>query len=357
MGTTVNRGEGESRGLALPVIFDGPRIDILDTDRIINHLAERVRLGVLHLLVTTEPLSRGRAYASRHVYREMYLPDNLGNVNKFEKLARQSQVEGWGRPADAFQRVFESEYLPVIRFVEMGNLFLDHEWSRGVAERDQKDVPTGQLAVLLEGMRRIVYSHDGDLRGPGLAPPDLQIVFAAWKEIELANSTVGGAYYAGVSITVGVDQGTKAIAGVLKVPQWLVLLVAAALVTWALMNPERRQKARTLATPLGRMVIEIAERGAAAQSALLEASLATGSDLGVVQSVAKLLCLTPDQGLQVSQIIEQLPMAGYQDELEPEVLVRVLRTAPCFIATEESRWQVGEILVGPDADIGSTMDG
>ena len=82
----------------------------------INDLAERVRLGVAHLVGATAPLSYGKAYASRHVYREMYQPDKLGNANKFEKLARQSQVEGWGRSADVFQRVFESEYLPVIRF-------------------------------------------------------------------------------------------------------------------------------------------------------------------------------------------------------------------------------------------------
>lgn len=332
-----------------PEVFHGPRVEIFDTDRILNHLKEYVQAGDAVTKLGTGPLFHSTAYASLHVFKEMYQSDNLGNVNKFQKLAKQSEKEGWARSAAEFQRVFEGEYLGQIAFVDVGSLFAEHALTTKVAEKDIKDAPTAQLAVLLSGVNPIVYSHDGSLRDAGLAVDNLKDVFAAWYQVDEANAIFGGTYSVMAGTVVVVDEATKAIAAWLKVPQWVVLIVVGAISAWAIRKPESGHKFTSAIKVIGQLLSDINDRGSKGSSVLISAALPANDAPTIEQAVAKVLVeIAPGQGLLVREIIEWLEDFGYPTQaLQPKKLHQILRSTPCFTEVKRYRWQLGEIMAAP----------
>ena len=173
-----------------------PRVAILDTNYILNKVQERVRLGAAGWLVRLPGL-KTHCFASLHVLRELYAPDNYGHRHKWDKLAEQSAGQGWATPAETFQRVFEQDFLGQIRFVDVGRMFENEPLPYAVRTRGHgqgaPDAPTAQLAVLLSRTRPIVYAHDEDLYKPGVAPrpKTLAAVEAGHGDVEQGHATVG----------------------------------------------------------------------------------------------------------------------------------------------------------------------
>lgn len=155
---------------ALSYSFGSTRVAILDTDYILNQLKDRVRFGIGCRTSAGPPVGQARSFASSHVLQELYKADALGNRDKWDKLAKQSQSEGWPRRPDTFREIFESEYLEDITFVNVSGMFEDDPIAQKVRLRGASDTPTAQLAVLLARARPIVHSHDHSLWEPGLAP-------------------------------------------------------------------------------------------------------------------------------------------------------------------------------------------
>ena len=331
-----------SNSFSIPTIFDVPDVQILDTDHIINTLKTAARNGML----ITSP---GRIYASRHVYDEIYQADKLGNANKFEKLASQSIHEGWSTTSDKFQSVFENDYLPTIVFVDVGNLFVDHDYAMRVREKDHKDVPTAQLSVLLSGVSRIVYSLDKSLKRAELSPPNLPDVLDAREAADLANVSVFGASATGAGISIGINEGTKALAGWLKLPQWLVVIAAIGIGIAILRKPERRRSFIDAVAPIGEFLLETIEQRSSAEAVLDSAVLPPNTiGLGIEQAVAALLVQVPvGQGLLVREIMEQLPQTGYPaNGLKQTELRSILEATPCFVRVQRYRWQLGQVMGG-----------
>jgi hypothetical protein len=133
------------------------------------------------------------------VLQELHKADALGNRDKWAKLAKQSQSEGWPRGPDTFREIFESEYLEDITFVNVSGMFEDDPIAQKVRLRGASDTPTAQLAVLLARARPIVHSHDHSLWEPGLAPaPErVQVVITAGRPVESADTTMHGTSTAG----------------------------------------------------------------------------------------------------------------------------------------------------------------
>ena len=139
---------------------------VLDTAQIIDELKAQVRPGI-HSRRFIGLSAHGGCHlvAAVHVYDEMYRSDRLGFPDKFHKLASQAHQEGWPTEQGQFRRAFETDYLPKITFVDMGDLFLDHPIVQSVG--NISDVPTAQLAVLLACDMPVVLSTDSHLRRPG----------------------------------------------------------------------------------------------------------------------------------------------------------------------------------------------
>ena len=329
-----------SNSFSIPTIFDVPDVQILDTDHIINTLKAAVSDGMLSE-------SPGRLYASRHVYDEMYQADKLGNANKFEKLASQSINEGWSTTADKFRSVFENDYLPTIVFVEVGNLFVDHEPVKRVRATDPKDVPTAQLSVLLSGVSRIVCSLDKSLKRADLSPSNLPEALNAKSAVDLANISTFGAWATGAGISMGINEGTKALAGWFKVPQWLVVIATIGIGVAILRKSERRRCVLDAVAPIGEFLLETIEQGSLAEAVLDSAVLpANTAELGIEQAVAALLVQVPvGQGLLLREIMERLPQIGYPaNGLKQTELRSILESIPCFVRVQRYRWQLGQVL-------------
>ncbi len=323
-----------------PRVLDVPDVQIFDTDHIINMVKADVR--------DRRPIrSRSRIYASHHVYEEMYQADHLGNANKFEKLASQSIQEGWSTTPDKFQSVFEEDYLPTIVFVDVGNLFVDHESPKRVHVTDYKDVPTAQLAVLLSGVSRIVCSLDKSLKKAELSPQSLPEVMDALEAVDLANSSLSGASAAVAGISIGVNELTKALAGWLRLPQWVVVFTTIVVVIVILQKPERRRSVIKAAAPIGGFLDTTIKKGRSAEKVLDLAVLpADRVGLGIEQAIAALLVQVPvGQGLLVREIMEQLPQIGFPvNSLKQTELRSILESAPCFVRVQRYRWQLGQVL-------------
>lgn len=311
-----------------------------------NHLSDRVEAGPVVGSLVSGSVARGRLIASRHVYDEMYKSDNLGNRNKFEKLARQAADRGLQRSPNDYRTVFEDEYLPRIRFVEIDDLYQDDPRAQKVAAIDVKDAPTGQVVALLDGVASIVYSHDKSLTKAGLAPVDLGLVLAAWNELDLANATLAGVGHVAIGVSIGLDHGTKALAGVLKVPQWVVVAIAGGLVVWALSDPVRRKKALRVAGPIGDHLLEVAQRGTTAEAELTRAAVSIAPDLDLVQSLAELLIGSPDgHGLSDIEILGQLcQRSDTAEQPVAEDVRQVLDARSCFVKDGQGCWHLGETL-------------
>jgi hypothetical protein len=289
----------------------------------------------------TDPLSKARRFASMHVYREMYRDDGFGHANKFEKLAEQSRAEGWPTPAERFQTVFESRYLPHIRFVEMDDLFRLDPLALSVGS--PKDVATAQLAALLACSRAVVVSRDSHLRRPGLAPRSLEPVFEASATIETADTAIYGSVYVSAAAVLQIDKGVKALAGKLDVKPAYVwiggLILMGALCLIVLRSPERRKQARALVAPIGGFYVEIVNKGNLAAMQLAASSVAPPQNPVLEQRLARHFAQA--QGpLPVEELAAALAYDGLGQEPEEDELQATLTARSCFVQSAGG-WQLG----------------
>jgi hypothetical protein len=223
---------------------------IYDTDFLLNS----VTASVLHDREPTWTLPSG--YASQHVFDELYRPDAYGHRHKWDKLSEQAAEAGRTIPSTQFQEMFETEYLPRIRFVEMGDQFADQPIALRVRDthggRGKSDVPTAQLAVLLSRVGVVVFSHDKHLRGPGLAPSASHLVAAADAEHNVVDGEHAQAGLAGATVLSvwGVDRGLRAVGAAVGANPWLVRGVALGGLIALFWDPARREAFGRSARPL-----------------------------------------------------------------------------------------------------------
>ncbi len=225
-----------------PGLLDHPP-RILDTAQLMDELKAHVRPTMTFGgVISSTNTRRARLLASHHVYIEMYQDDDHGHANKFEKLAEQSRDEGWPTEAAVFQKVFESQYLPMVRFVEMGSLFDDDPVVLSVG--NSKDVPTARLAVLLALDSPMVFSRDTHLHRPGLATKNPELVLHAAATMETTELSIYASGYFSVTAAQKVNRKVNQVSEALDIsPMWtwgVLMLVTGIILVFALRTPERR---------------------------------------------------------------------------------------------------------------------
>ncbi len=306
---------------------------ILDTCRVVDDLKAYVRQDLDHPPLGTVALAFGSVlyFAPLHVFDEMYRPDNLGNANKFEKLARQSDAEGWSTEASAFRSAWETKYVPKIRFVDPGDIYEDHAFARSISH--DADVPTGQLAALLVGLKPVLFSSDKHLRTPGLAPQDLDAVLTATATVEITGGAVAGTGYAVLGAGAAVSGVTNRIAGLLGIsPIWIYALMAAA-GGFALRDAGRRARMVELGGSLMAAVGDHVATAADAQSVIEAHAIESSAALDLIQHLAMLLGRS-------SVPLGVAAITGALGTSSGEVL-ELLEQHPCFVAIG-GRWQLGD---------------
>jgi hypothetical protein len=322
-----------------------PRVAILDTNYILNKVQERVRLGPAGWLLARFPGLKTHCFASLHVLRELYAPDNYGCRHKWDKLAEQSVKQGWATPAGTFQRVFEQDFLGQIRFVDVGTMFESEPLPHAVRTRAHgqgaPDAPTAQLAVLLSRTRPVVYAHDEDLYKPGVAPRPkvLAAVEAIHGDVEDGHATldvgslaVHSAGYGAYGLAVGAER-------LLGIPKWLTYLGLITAIGWLFTSPERRRAVGGAVTPIMEQVAMSLARASEGLAILEGAACPVPPNEALECRIAEILAFehTGADGLLAKDIQSALS-ASLPDASVPSVstIRATIAEAPCF---EESRWR------------------
>jgi hypothetical protein len=308
-------------------------VGIVDANAILSSVDNDCRNGWTSRLLRSTTFDSTTLFAADHVYTEVY--------RRLPKIAESSPV-----PLADLRARFETEYLPVMRFVTMS---LEDEPHPQVLEiTDPDDRPTGQLALLIAPV--IVYSEDKALRRPGFAPANWR---AAAGHTAVVAEAAGEERVAGIALylpVAGVWNSSGALGRRLGIPPWLpgaVLLAAVGLGAYRLLlDPARRAKARDIG---GKFVQTfsafLAEQNRSKRDGLVGINTIIYSsrqeDLSVRQKVAIVLARSPEPVLAAE--VHGLIFDTFADDQVPAV--REVRSALTegseFVLVDRYRWQLG----------------
>jgi hypothetical protein len=343
--TDVTLASLPSRRPAFSLSFGTTRVAILDSDYILNQVAQLVDDPVQALSLIGPPFRRGRTFASAHVLTELYQSDKLGFANKWEKLAHQAAERGRLTKPVAYRQMFEETFLPGITFVDVGGMFVDAEAARAVHAIDPHDAPTGQLAVLLSRTRPIVYAHDKSLWRPGLAPApaNFQAVLTAGFRVDNSENLTQGFSYVAGGVVWAVDGAARGVSVMLKVPRWVPWLALIGGVTWYLLGQERRDRVVVALRPVGRMLEREAEISTHALGTLADAVAQVEAANQLECRIAEVLAELPDEeALTAAELQDSMTSGGPPIELPSASDMRTfMRQLPCFVEGPTSRFRLG----------------
>lgn len=307
---------------------------IADTSALLADLIGNVRYAVPTPLTVAMGIGLLRIYCPQHVWAEM--PRKIDEKAEDEHLDRA-----------LMERLWWTEYVPFIRFVDTGDLPASQH--RFLVERDDRsDKPTFILADLLAPVP--VLAMDKDLRRYGLACDD-------WKSVAKASRTlavVGGGVYGGVAITVGVGFAVVDLARSimrLLTNEWvqtaLLGTAIAAVATrdrWRrvveLRAPSVRSGARTVWETVLDLIEDTVERVHAAYGAW-DSALRGEPGGSVEHRIAGLLAARP------AMTRREMADALLPDETEivrrraVRELLPVLQRCTAFCELRRGRWQIG----------------
>lgn len=267
-------------------------------------------------------------YAPDHIYGEVY--------EHLPRMARFSRV-----PLGVLRARFETEYLPVLRFVTVDTTVIADPQVLAITDPD--DVPTGQLAKLIAPC--VVFSEDKHLRRPGLAPP-------AWREaaqfgVDLVEG-VTGQRIAGNVAALPFRDGAELIAFVGRktgISPRIIGGIMATGVAYVLASPHRRQAVGKYVLPAAEALMGEMERSAEQEqhgiAGLREILLAPLPEPDVKQQAA--IVLARHDGPMLAREVQDRLRRIFPVEHVPAVAqIRAsLRDGPEFVQFERYRWRLG----------------
>lgn len=318
---------------------------VLDTTQVVNELKAMCQLGYVPrgAIRPTAP-RHSLVVASRHVYTEMYRDDGFGHANKFEKLAEQSHEHGWPTEPRVFREVFESRLLPLIRFIDVGDMFDGHAIVVSVGKR--KDAPTAQLAVLLALSRPVVLSQDSHLNRPGLATLHPDEILSVAARMEFADFSVYATGYGSVDAARRLNDRVGYVADRLEIDRkfvWGVLAILAGIgAFYGLRTPERREVVAKLVRPVAEIYVTVAREGSRAQLRLESLPVPVTTPPRLEQRLAH--ALLDGSRRDAVALSRSLVAPGVEGAPAVEEVSRVLEVLPCFVRGTDGLWQLGEVL-------------
>lgn len=325
-------GETDSGSLSESTL--APEVFVVDTDVLIGDACD----------VMTTPGSRSDLLRAVRSGTAIAVMSEL----TFHELGRMTAVAARGRGVDhnALRALLTDEYLTCIPVVKTPDANAGHWMPHANDIRDPDDRAHVQVARLISA--RAVYSHDKDLRRPGVAPAtradfDKRIQHlrdvSAYTEVERAVAVVGGV---AISATASAVTGAAARLGTKPLFIWSGLgLAVAVFAQRALLSPMRRERVRARLDPLLIQVGSAIERSIAARRELAGTRLvASQTPHRLEVRVASYLVREPDSSMTTIAADLNLTTA------ERQQLAKLLRAHPAFELVSRWGWAVGRLREG-----------
>ncbi len=306
----------------------GTEVFVADADVVLGDACDVLASGRRSELLRALDAGTAIAFMSEHAFRE------LGWMSA--KSARGRRVDH-----DALRALIIEGYLPRIPVVVIPGPREDH-WLPDAADvSDPDDVPHVQVARLISA--GAVYSHDRDLRRPGLAPAtradyDQRVVhlsvLSTRREAEHSFGLVVGFAGAGTAEAVS---WTSVRLNVRSATVWFALAVVFAATAYlVLASPERRRRIAAGLEPVMARIGAAVQRSESARRKLSDARLITAPDTHRLEAlVATYLARHPNTTMgDIAKALDLNTAGGRQ-------LSVLLRSHPSYELVSRYGWAVG----------------
>jgi hypothetical protein len=282
-------------------------------------------------LLDTAGLGTVRLFTPAHVYGKVY-----------RVLGEMAYGSRAGMLAKAVE-VWESKYLPIVRFVDMDMCPVDDARVAAVGLRDLEDEPVGRLAVLLSPS--LLLSRDAHLDGLGMAGGDWVRLAVAGRDAMLPTQAAVGVSLPAAAITVGVQSGVDFLRErpSWRIPVLIILLGVVGLIAWGVWRADRT----TWAESLGKAVNQasdalkpVIDRYNEAKELLARAMVIPALENDQYGQLVRTLAVSP-RPLLMREIATALASAEKTLNLTAREVGQLLRTRSCFFRFNDARWQLG----------------
>ena len=282
-------------------------------------------------LLLTAGLGTIRLFTPTHIFGKVYA--------ELDKLAYSPRTE----LRQEATRIWETEYLRKLRFVDVSGVMIDDPRVLATAMRDEEDEPVAKLAALLGPC--ILLSHDKHLRGLGAGGTDWRPIAVASRDAMMpAQAMVVGAIPA-TMVWSGVDSGI----GFLRArPEWRLpaAIGGAALASGLVWRLSKVKNWRERFQALGDFMADAAEKlqplvdhYKEAKATLRAGTVVPASSSDPLNPVA--WTLATSRPLLMSEVSRVLAARADAVQLSPRQVGEVLRGNSCFRTYTDRRWQVG----------------
>lgn len=283
-------------------------------------------------LLDAAGLGVSRMFAPTHIYRRVYslLPE-LAYGPRAALL-------------DEAVRLWETEYLRRVRFVDMRDVTIEDPRVQLIAQRDPEDEPVAKLAALLGPCRLMSQDNDFIALG-GSAGSDWRAIAVAGRNAMVPTQAIVVSSIPASLIQTGVSSGVDLLRAK---PEWrlpvaFVFIVVIGFVAWGVWRADRTKWGENV----GNFIADAAEKARPyveryqqAKTVLREATIVPATDADPLNRVAHLLATSP-RPLRITEISKALGARLSGVTLTPRQVGSLLRRARCFHRNEDSTWQVG----------------
>jgi hypothetical protein len=318
-------------------------------------------LAIRPVVVDANALASDVYYAAAHGgHSSMLLAAGLGTIRLFTPPHIYGKVyaeldypnyEPWAELRNEARRIWESEYLRKLRFVDVTDYQTADPRVLAIASKDEEDGPVAKLAALLGPC--ILLSEDKHMRGLGAAGADWRPLAVASRDAMMPTQAVVAGVIPVTAVGSGVSWGVGLLRAqpALRLPAALGGVALLGALGWRL---SKVKNWRERGEAFGNFIAEAAEklqpvvdRYREANARLRAGTVVPESSSDPINRVAWTLATSP-RPLMMSELSRILAVREDAVQLSPRHVGQVLRGTSCFRTYSDGRWKVG-FFAGPRA--------
>jgi hypothetical protein len=310
-------------------------------------------LAIQPVVVDANALASDAYYAAaHHGHSSLLLTASLGTIRLYTPMHIFGKVyaqldhpdyEPWTELRQEATRIWETQYLRLLRFVDVSDIEIDDPRVLATAMKDEEDEPVAKLAALLGPC--VLLSQDKHLRGLGAGGTDWRPIAVASRDAMMPTQAIVVAVIPASMVWSGVDSGVRLLRAQ---PAWRasVALGGVALVGGLAWRLSKVNTWRDRFEALGNFIAAAADkieplvdRYREAKAMLRAGTVVPATASDPLNRVA--WTLATSRPLLISEVSHVLAARYDAVQLSPRNVGQVLRGSSCFRQNVGGRWQVG----------------